>query len=142
MVAKSSLHCFYENGQKNPCPYCRLAPYKVELLNLDPEIYMFHEMIDNKSIEVVKEYAKPSLARSKVRTTDQTNLGQGSTRGYRISKNTWLSYESHPAIANLLKNLQHLTGLNMLNSEDLQVCNYGIGGHYEPHFDFLVVSVF
>ena len=30
----------------------------------------------------------------------------------------------------------HLTGLNMETSEELQVSNYGIGGHYEPHFDF------
>ena len=29
-----------------------------------------------------------------------------------------------------------LTGLNMETSEELQVSNYGIGGHYEPHFDF------
>ena len=29
-----------------------------------------------------------------------------------------------------------VTGLNMDTSEELQVSNYGIGGHYEPHFDF------
>ena len=29
-----------------------------------------------------------------------------------------------------------VTGLNMETSEELQVSNYGIGGHYEPHFDF------
>ena len=28
------------------------------------------------------------------------------------------------------------TGLNMETSEELQVANYGMGGHYEPHFDF------
>ena len=34
-----------------------------------------------------------------------------------------------------------VTGLNMETSEELQVSNYGIGGHYEPHFDFARVGL-
>lgn len=30
----------------------------------------------------------------------------------------------------------------MDTSEELQVSNYGMGGHYEPHFDFARVSRF
>lgn len=35
-----------------------------------------------------------------------------------------------------------LTGLNVKHpyGEYLQVVNYGIGGHYEPHFDHATVS--
>lgn len=29
-----------------------------------------------------------------------------------------------------------MTGLSMISAEPLQVLNYGVGGHYEPHFDW------
>lgn len=39
-----------------------------------------------------------------------------------------------------LQRVADVTGLNMETSEELQVSNYGIGGHYEPHYDFARVK--
>ena len=37
---------------------------------------------------------------------------------------------------NIFDRASQITGLNMNSSEDLQVGNYGIGGHYLPHLDY------
>lgn len=55
---------------------------------------------------------------------------------YRISKSAWLKDEEHQYIRNIAQRVEDMTGLTTATSEELQVVNYGIGGHYEPHFDF------
>lgn len=39
-------------------------------------------------------------------------------------------------ISQVTRRVGDVTGLDMATAEDLQVVNYGIGGHYEPHFDY------
>ena len=39
-------------------------------------------------------------------------------------------------IERIYQRVGDVTGLSMITSEELQVSNYGMGGHYEPHFDF------
>lgn len=41
----------------------------------------------------------------------------------------------------VVKRVGAVTGLDMNTAEDLQVVNYGIGGHYEPHFDYARVNL-
>jgi len=59
---------------------------------------------------------------------------------YRISKSAWLKDEEHSIIRNIALRVEDMTGLSVDSAEELQVVNYGIGGHYEPHFDFARVS--
>lgn len=54
----------------------------------------------------------------------------------RLSKVSWLSNDQHKVVETLSQRTADMTGLNMLTAEALQIANYGIGGHYEPHYDF------
>lgn len=49
----------------------------------------------------------------------------------------WLKGSAHSTVSRLDQKISMLTGLNVQHphGEYLQVVNYGIGGHYEPHFD-------
>lgn len=62
--------------------------------------------------------------------------GQLEVASYRISKSAWLKDEDHEVVRNIGLRVQDMTGLTVDTAEELQVVNYGIGGHYEPHFDF------
>lgn len=52
----------------------------------------------------------------------------------------WLSGYEDPVVSRINMRIQDLTGLDVSTAEELQVANYGVGGQYEPHFDFARVS--
>lgn len=54
----------------------------------------------------------------------------------------WLSPGDDPLgyVTQVDNRIEAVTGLTMSTAEQLQVVNYGIGGHYEPHYDFSRVS--
>jgi prolyl 4-hydroxylase len=73
-------------------------------------------------------------------TVQNSKTGELETANYRISKSAWLRDEFHPHVAAVNRRVEDITGLTIGTAEELQVVNYGIGGHYEPHFDFARVS--
>ena len=73
-------------------------------------------------------------------TVQNYKTGELETASYRISKTAWLRREEAKQVDNIYQRVHDITGLNMETSEELQVSNYGMGGHYEPHFDFAKAS--
>ncbi|KAM6222931.1 prolyl 4-hydroxylase subunit alpha-2 [Rhynchocyon petersi] len=73
------------------------------------------------------------LARATVR---DPKTGVLTVASYRVSKSSWLEEDDDPVVAQVNRRMQHITGLTVTTAELLQVANYGLGGQYEPHFDF------
>ncbi|XP_034114540.1 prolyl 4-hydroxylase subunit alpha-1 [Drosophila albomicans] len=125
------LRCRYTHGHH---AYRVLAPLKLEEHHLDPLVVTFHDMLSTQKIAELRQMAVPHMKRSTV------NQMRGSSHrmksAFRVSKNAWLAYNTHPTMGRMLRDLHDATGLDMTYCEQLQVANYGVGGHYEPHWDF------
>uniref|UniRef100_A0A8C2EVC7 procollagen-proline 4-dioxygenase n=1 Tax=Cyprinus carpio TaxID=7962 RepID=A0A8C2EVC7_CYPCA len=80
-----------------------------------------------------KELDKRDLKRA---TVHDPVTGKLTTAHYRVSKSAWLSGYEHSTIEKINQRIEDITGLEMDTAEELQVANYGVGGQYEPHFDF------
>ncbi|XP_063301046.1 prolyl 4-hydroxylase subunit alpha-3 [Pelobates fuscus] len=129
MYENPRMLCFYDT---NSSPHLMLQPLKKEIVNLDPYVVLYHDFVSDHESETIKELAVPWLLRSVV-----ASGGKQSEVEYRISKSAWLKDTVHPIIKNIDLRIAATTGLNVQvpYAEHLQVVNYGIGGHYEPHFD-------
>lgn len=116
--------------------FYRLAPFKVEQLNLDPYVTYFHEAISPSEMEQIIEKGLGSMERSRVGQSQNATTSE-----IRTSANTWLWYNENPWLSKIKQRLEDITGLSTESAEPLQLVNYGIGGQYEPHFDFVEVSL-
>uniref|UniRef100_A0AAR2IUT9 procollagen-proline 4-dioxygenase n=1 Tax=Pygocentrus nattereri TaxID=42514 RepID=A0AAR2IUT9_PYGNA len=128
---RSRLFCRYQDGNRNP--RLLLKPMKEEDEWDNPHIVRYLEALSNEEIEKIKELAKPRLARATVR---DPKTGVLTTAHYRVSKSAWLEGDEDPVIDRVNQRIEDVTGLTVDTAELLQVANYGVGGQYEPHFDF------
>ncbi|NXP50159.1 P4HA3 hydroxylase, partial [Heliornis fulica] len=124
-----NLSCSYET---NGSPYLLLQPAKKEMVQVQPYVALYHDFISDTEAETIKGLAGPWLQRSVVASGEKQQKAE-----YRISKSAWLKDTAHPVVRALERRIAAVTGLDLRPpyAEYLQVVNYGMGGHYEPHFD-------
>ncbi|KAL8191323.1 UNVERIFIED_CONTAM: Prolyl 4-hydroxylase subunit alpha-3 [Gekko kuhli] len=126
---RAHLYCSYET---NGDPQLILQPLKRETVHQRPYVALYHDFVSDSEAKKIKELAAPRLQRSIVASGERQQKAD-----YRISKSAWLKDTVDPLIVTLDRRIAALTGLNIQHpyAEYLQVVNYGLGGHYEPHFD-------
>ncbi|XP_012685077.2 prolyl 4-hydroxylase subunit alpha-2 isoform X1 [Clupea harengus] len=128
---RSRLFCRYHDGNRNP--RLLLKPMLEEDEWDSPHIVRYLNALSDQEIQKIKEIAKPRLARATVR---DPKTGILTTANYRVSKSAWLEGEEDEVIERVNQRIEDITGLTVKTAELLQVANYGVGGQYEPHFDF------
>ncbi|XP_071037878.1 prolyl 4-hydroxylase subunit alpha-2-like [Parasteatoda tepidariorum] len=116
-------------------PYLLLQPIKEEKLWKEPKISIFHDVISEKEIEIMKTLALPVLQRAEVA---EYNKGLGHrVSETRVTKVAWLREEDHPLIPKMYSRIEAITGLSSNSAEPFQMANYGLGGHFHLHMDVL-----
>ncbi|GIX81505.1 prolyl 4-hydroxylase subunit alpha-1 [Caerostris extrusa] len=121
-------------------PYLLLRPLRVEERGLNPLVLVYHDLLTDAQAEVLKHLAEPKLARSMV----QGGKGSEIVSISRTSQNAWLGPTDHPLMAKVYRLVEFVTGLSTNVAEEhaevVQIANYGMGGHYTPHHDYLLVD--
>ncbi|TDG49228.1 hypothetical protein AWZ03_004317 [Drosophila navojoa] len=121
-----SLSCYLDFERH---PRFRLSPLKVEQAHLNPDIHIYYDVLTDAQIEAVLELAK------QLESFRSTVVGDVVTET-RVSQQVWLDYTS-PIMSSIGQLLGAISGLETTNIEKMQVANYGIGGQYFPHYDYL-----
>ncbi|CAL8302633.1 unnamed protein product [Lota lota] len=128
---QSRMFCRYFDNNRHP-KYV-IGPVKEEDEWDRPHILRYHDIVSDTEIELVKQLAKPRLRRA---TVHDPLTGKLTTAQYRVSKSAWLTSYEHQVVDKINQRIEDITGLDVTTAEELQVANYGVGGQYEPHFDF------
>ncbi|EDV90366.1 GH12975, partial [Drosophila grimshawi] len=128
-ATQRKLRCRLHRGNGLRSSY---QPYRLEELHLDPYVIQVHDIISAEETIVLQQLARPELQRSMVYSLSNS---EHISTNFRISQGTFFEYHEHPIMQRMSQHLENISGLDMRSAEQLQVANYGIGGHYEPHMD-------
>ncbi|CAN8005542.1 unnamed protein product [Ixodes pacificus] len=133
----SQLRCRYYKGQDGSFA---LQPIKLEEINLKPYVIVMHDVVQDKDIEDLMAFAEPRLERSTTYTGSEMMPSPE-----RTSSTAWLNEDEAPIAVRMNSYLRALVGMGTSDTVDeaeaYQLANYGTGGHFLPHHDFLQDSL-
>lgn len=128
-VGISNLYCVYKFGTS---PFLLLAPIKMEIRLLNPFIIVFHDVLSPREIDELQKLARPLLERTTV-----VKFKKYEKDSRRTSKGTWIERDHNNLTKRIERRITDMVELDLRYSEPFQVMNYGLGGHYAAHEDFL-----
>ncbi|KAM7359477.1 prolyl 4-hydroxylase subunit alpha-2 [Cochliomyia hominivorax] len=111
-------------------PFLYLAPIKVEELNFDPLVVLFHDVVSDNEIAIMKNLTD-NIERATIMGIEKAIVSD-----HRTSQYISIDVDTHPVLGVIDRRVEDMTNLNMKYAERHQFANYGIGGHYAQHYDY------
>lgn len=132
--------------QENPKLYCyyqwtplHISPLKVEILNKEPLILQYLNVITEQQADVIIRLSARHLQNA---TAYNPLTGKFQESAYRRSHISFFHYKYFPQSYNLNFLTESIMGFSSLDKEFLQIARYQSGDHYGPHYDFYDAALF
>ncbi|XP_069997545.1 prolyl 4-hydroxylase subunit alpha-1 [Penaeus vannamei] len=129
----SRLYCRYVT---NGSPLYRIGPLRMEVQSLDPYVVTLEEVVTpSEAADLVDASARYLMRSSTIRANG------GSAESFmRTSSTAWMLDSDLPVLSELTHRIEQIAGVNAQQNrgaEMYQVVNYGVGGHYTVHHDYI-----
>jgi prolyl 4-hydroxylase len=98
-----------------------------------PRLVVFKQFLSDEECEGMIEAARPRLAAS---TVIDDHSGGNSVHAGRVSDGMFFGRCESPLIQTVEERITELVRWPLDHGETIQVLRYGIGGKYDPHFDY------
>ncbi|OWF53001.1 Prolyl 4-hydroxylase subunit alpha-1 [Mizuhopecten yessoensis] len=130
-----SLVCTYTNNDNHPLLV--IQPAKMEILSWSPYIVIYHDILSDSEASTLQNLTIDHLERAQGIPSKPTSDDEGMVMDSRISRYHYVE-DDEPIVVRMNKRIEAITTLKSVtpSAEILQVGNYGMGGQYEPHFDW------
>lgn len=107
----SKLHC----RMLSRSAFTKIAPFKIEEANLDPLIWVFHEILSDTDINVFKSLGNSNLKRAEILTVNSTS----EVSQKRVAKLNFFDDSKNKRLPVLTKRVAEMSGLNMKTTGNL-----------------------
>ena len=98
-----------------------------------PRLVVFKQFLSDEECDAMIEAARPRLAASTVIDNDS---GANAMHEGRVSEGMFFARCESPLIRRIEERIAELVRWPLDHGETIQVLRYGIGGKYDPHFDY------
>ncbi len=113
------------------------APVYVSMSMKMPPIFMFNNLLTDEECDTLIKDATPRLKNSSV---VETETGNNVPSNARVSRDMFFQLAETPTVARIEDRLIKMFNWTPKHHEGLQVLHYGVGGRYDPHYDYFLPS--
>lgn len=119
----SKYYCYYHTTN----PFTKIGPFKVEIMNFNPLISIYYDVLTDEEMEFLKTTQREKFVRSGIFKNEPTD------RRIAMAK----VIDDNEITDRITRRVGDMHGLNMKSDQRFKIQNYGIGGHFDCHFDFV-----
>ncbi|KAH8336244.1 hypothetical protein KR067_012511, partial [Drosophila pandora] len=120
--------------------FLKLAPLKMEFLNMQPLIVIFHEVLYESEFKSMRDIAIFNATMGDGWTYVDFDKKGKPKRQDRVVKMITFQGTTAEFTLRINRRIADMTGLEMNENMALHLTNYGLGGHFGKHVDYVELA--